>query len=65
VVPASDSLEGGKSLHHFDGFRFAVFAKHGGRAPELENRDTLEWMGRFLDVSTPSAHSNHFNIVPP
>ncbi|MFM2396813.1 MAG: hypothetical protein RLZZ144_63 [Pseudomonadota bacterium] len=46
VVPAL-SIED-KSLHEFAGFRFAVFAKHGGRAPELENRDTLEWMGRFL-----------------
>jgi Ser/Thr protein kinase RdoA (MazF antagonist) len=46
VVPAA-TLEG-NTLHHFDGFRFAVFTKHGGRAPELENRDTLEWMGRFL-----------------
>ena len=47
VVPAL-TLAGDKTLHHFDGFRFSVFAKHGGRAPELENRDTLEWMGRFL-----------------
>ena len=47
VVPAL-ALDGGKTLHSFDGYRFAVFAKHGGRAPELENRDTLEWMGRFL-----------------
>lgn len=46
VVPAQ-TIDG-KTLHSFDGFRFAVFAKHGGRAPELENRDTLEWMGRFL-----------------
>jgi Ser/Thr protein kinase RdoA (MazF antagonist) len=46
VVPAL-ALEG-KTLHHFDGFRFAVFPKHGGRAPELEDRHTLEWMGRFL-----------------
>ena len=38
----------GNTLHRFEGFRFAVFPKHGGRAPELENRDTLEWMGRFL-----------------
>jgi Ser/Thr protein kinase RdoA (MazF antagonist) len=46
VVPAL-TIDG-KSLHHFDGYRFAVFPKHGGRAPELEDRDTLEWMGRFL-----------------
>lgn len=46
VVPAL--VLGGKTLHTFEGFRFAVFPKHGGRAPELEDRDTLEWMGRFL-----------------
>jgi len=45
----------GKTLHHFAGFRFAVFPKHGGRVPELENRDTLEWWGVFSGVSTPSA----------
>src|SRR5512139_1200793 len=47
VVPAL-ALAGGKTLHEFEGYRFAVFPRHGGRAPELENRDTLEWMGRFL-----------------
>lgn len=47
VVPAL-ALDGGKTLHHFDGFRFAVFSRQGGRAPELESPDTLEWMGRFL-----------------
>jgi Ser/Thr protein kinase RdoA (MazF antagonist) len=38
----------GQTLHHADGFRFAVFSKQGGRAPELDNRDTLQWLGRFL-----------------
>ena len=37
-----------RSLHTFAGFRFAVFDRRGGRAPELERRDTLEWMGRFI-----------------
>ncbi|MDE2260767.1 MAG: serine/threonine protein kinase [Betaproteobacteria bacterium] len=46
VVPAL-ALEG-KTLHTFEGFRFSVSPKHGGRAPELEDRQTLEWMGRFL-----------------
>ena len=46
VVPAL-ALDG-ITLHHFEGFRFAVFPKHGGRAPELEDSNTLEWMGRFL-----------------
>jgi len=47
VVPALP-LADGKTLHEYRGFRFAVFAKRGGRAPELDNRDTLEWMGRFI-----------------
>lgn len=46
VVPAL-TLDG-KTLHDSDGFRFALFPRHGGRAPELEDRSTLEWMGRFL-----------------
>jgi Ser/Thr protein kinase RdoA (MazF antagonist) len=46
VVPASRI--GGATLHHHGGFAFAVFPRHGGRAPELDDRDTLEWMGRFL-----------------
>lgn len=46
VVPAL--AVDGKTLHRFAEFRFAVFPKHGGRAPEFEDRMTLEWMGRFL-----------------
>ena len=47
VVPALP-LAAGKTLHEFAGFRFAVFAKHGGRAPELDAAQTLEWLGRFI-----------------
>ncbi len=38
----------GRTLHEARGFRFAVFPKRGGRAPELEDPKTLEWMGRFI-----------------
>jgi Ser/Thr protein kinase RdoA (MazF antagonist) len=38
----------GATLHTFGGFRFAVYPRCGGRAPELGDRETLEWMGRFL-----------------
>lgn len=38
----------GRTLHEFAGFRFALFERRGGRAPDLENADTLEWMGRFI-----------------
>ena len=38
----------GRTLHAFEGFRFAVYPRRGGRAPELDNPDVLEWMGRFI-----------------
>ena len=37
-----------KSLFEFAGYRFSLSPRRGGRAPELDNPDVLEWMGRFL-----------------
>ena len=38
----------GATLHAHAGFRFAVYPKQGGRMPEFDRADTLQWMGRFL-----------------
>ncbi len=38
----------GATLHAGGGFRFAVFPRRGGRAPDLDRPETLEWLGRFL-----------------
>lgn len=38
----------GATLHLHAGFRFAVYPKQGGRMPEFDRAETLEWMGRFL-----------------
>lgn len=38
----------GKSLIHFDHFRFALFPRRGGSTPELDRPEHLKWMGRFL-----------------
>jgi Ser/Thr protein kinase RdoA (MazF antagonist) len=38
----------GSTLHHFGGFSFSVSPSRGGRRPELENLEVLEWIGRFL-----------------
>jgi Ser/Thr protein kinase RdoA (MazF antagonist) len=46
-VVAAQRLQG-KTLNSFSGFRFAVYPRRGGRAPELDDRETLEWMGRFI-----------------
>ncbi len=46
VPPLADAA--GATLHAHAGFRFAVFPRKGGRAPELEDPAVLEWLGRFL-----------------
>jgi len=52
-VPAVGPLqlpaaEGGQTLHHFGGFAFSVSPRRGGRPPELDDNEVLEWIGRFL-----------------
>ena len=49
VVPPQ--LLDGRTLHEHGGFRFALFERRGGRPPELDRRDTLEWLGRFIGLS--------------
>jgi Ser/Thr protein kinase RdoA (MazF antagonist) len=46
-VVAATSIDG-RTLHEAGGFRFAVFPRRGGRAPELGDASTLEWIGRFI-----------------
>lgn len=38
----------GRTLHRAAGFDFSVSPWRGGRAPELDDMDVLEWTGRFL-----------------
>jgi Ser/Thr protein kinase RdoA (MazF antagonist) len=38
----------GESLHYYEGFRFALFPRRGGHAPELDNLDNLLILGRLL-----------------
>ena len=38
----------GATLHAFGGFTFSVSPRHGGRPPELDDSEVLEWIGRFL-----------------
>ncbi len=38
----------GTTLHRFDDFFFSVCPRRGGRPPELDDFEVLEWIGRFL-----------------
>ncbi len=50
LAPASSPgpVPDANTLHRHAGFRFAVYPRRGGRAPELEQREPLEWIGRFI-----------------
>ena len=37
-----------KTLHEYQGHRFALFPRWGGRALEFDSFEQLAWMGRFL-----------------
>ncbi len=47
-VVAPLRLTDGATLHSHAGFLFAAYPRRGGRMPEFDSADTLEWMGRFI-----------------
>ena len=46
VAPWRDAAANSLFVHR--GFRFAVFARRGGRSPEPGDLDQLTWIGRFI-----------------
>ncbi len=52
------------TLHQFKEFRFAVFPRRGGRAPELEDEKVLEWIGRFLGRIHAVGATRPFKVRP-
>ena len=41
-------LINGRSLHVSNTYRFTIYPRRGGRAPQLESADHLQWMGRLI-----------------
>lgn len=58
------TMIGGETLFVHGGFRFAVFRRQGGHAPELDNRDTLRWLGRFIGRIHAVGRSRAFRHRP-
>lgn len=53
-----------QTLLKTDEFRLALFVNKGGRAPDLENFDQLEQMGRFMGRIHRVGHSQKFSHRP-
>ncbi|HYF59362.1 MAG TPA: serine/threonine protein kinase [Burkholderiaceae bacterium] len=67
-VVAPLARDGATLLEH-GGYRFAVYPRRGGRAPELEDPETLEWIGRFVGrihavgATRPFAHRPTLDVA--
>jgi Ser/Thr protein kinase RdoA (MazF antagonist) len=58
------SVIDGETLFHHDGFRFALFKRQGGHAPELDQRETRLWLGRFIGRIHAVGKSRPFTSRP-
>ena len=64
-VPAVGPLAiDGATLHHHGGFAFSVSPSRGGRAPELDDFEVLEWIGRFLARIHTEGAKRPFGVRP-
>ena len=63
-VVAPMAFAGQGTLCRFSGYRFAVYALCGGRAPELDLRDVREWLGRYLGRIHAAGRSAPFRARP-
>jgi Ser/Thr protein kinase RdoA (MazF antagonist) len=54
----------GRTLNEFEHFRFAVFPRRGGRAPELDRDGVLEWIGRFIGRIHATGRARAFEHRP-
>lgn len=52
------------TLFVYQDFRFSIFPKHGGRAPELDQEGVLEWIGRFIGRIHSVGALSHFKHRP-
>ena len=54
----------GETLFNHGGFRFTLFRRQGGHAPELDDRDTRLWLGRFIGRIHAVGRSQSFDFRP-
>ena len=62
VPPLAD--ESGKTLFDYEGFRFSLYPRQGGQAPELDNLDHLLTLGRVIARMHAYGKIDHFKHRP-
>ncbi len=54
----------GRTLFNFDRYRFSIFERRGGRAPEVDNLDCLTTLGRHIALMHNIGARNAFTFRP-
>lgn len=54
----------GQTLHQYSGYRFALYRRQGGQAPEQDDFDQLLWLGRLLGRFHQAAQTTLFQSRP-
>ena len=63
IAPLED--ESGRTLFEHDGYRFALFPRQGGHAPNLESEDALRTLGRTLSRLHRVGRTKRYRARPP
>ena len=64
VVPPLRLDDNGATLKHFGEFRFALYPRRGGRAPDVDNLDNLKILGRHIGRIHSASGPSTFRYRP-
>ncbi len=62
IAPLPDADQ--HTLRHYQGYRFALFPRRGGRPPELDDPEHLRQLGRFLGRIHATGNTRRFVYRP-
>ncbi len=62
IAPLPDAHQ--HTLRHYQGYRFALFPRRGGRPPELDDPEHLRQLGRFLGRIHATGNARRFAYRP-
>ncbi len=62
IAPLPDAHQ--QTLRHYQGYRFALFPRRGGRPPELDDPEHLRQLGRFLGRIHATGNTRRFAHRP-
>ncbi len=61
---APESVSEQQSLFTYNGYRFALYLRRGGRAPELTDMDQLYWLGKLMGRIHAIGKTKNFQYRP-